>query len=83
MLVRNEQWAGNPGGPERIVITVTDAAGAVRGMRDQALNVVAPPADPVPAARRRELSGRGVVVEVRGADTVENLNINLARPLFQ
>lgn len=83
VLVRNEQWAGNPGGPERIVITVTDAAGAVRGMRDQALNVVAPPADPVPAARLRELSGRGVVVEVRGADTVENLNINLARPLFQ
>lgn len=83
VLVRNEQWAGNPGGPERIVSTVVDAAGAVRAMGDRALNVVAPPADPVLAARLRALSDRGVVVEVRGADTIENLNLNLARPLFQ
>lgn len=83
VLVRNEQWAGNPGGPERIVITAVDAAGAVQGMQDRVFNVVAPPADPVLADRLRALSDQGVVVEVRGADTTENLNLNLARPLFQ
>lgn len=82
-LVRNERWAGHPGSPDRIVLTVTDAAGAVAGVQDRALNVIAPPADPLLADRLRALSGQGVVFETRGGSSIENLNLNLARPLFQ
>jgi len=83
VLVRNERWVGHPGGPDRIVLTVTDTAGAVAGVQHRALTVVAPPADPVPAGQLRALSGQGVVFEARGGSSTENLNLNLARPLFQ
>lgn len=84
VLVRNERWAGNPGGPERIVFTpVANGADAVQGLQDQAFNVVTPPADPVLTERLRSLASQGVVSEVRGGPSAENLDLNLAAPLFQ
>ncbi len=84
VLARNEQWVGNPGGPDRIVFTpVADGAAAVQGLQDRNLNVAAPQVDPVLADRLRELSGRGVVFEARAGASAETLDLNLARPLFQ
>ncbi|MFN2496584.1 MAG: ABC transporter substrate-binding protein [Pseudonocardiaceae bacterium] len=84
VLVRNEKWMGNPGGPEQIVfIPVTDGGAAVQGLQNQELNVVSLPADPVLADRLRALSDQGVIFEVRGGPDMVDLNLNLARPLFQ
>ncbi|MGH3930073.1 MAG: ABC transporter substrate-binding protein [Pseudonocardiaceae bacterium] len=94
VLVRNEEWVGNPGGPDRIVfVPVTDGAAAVRGLQEQGLAVVAPqknlmqddliPADQVLADRLRALTDQGIVFEVRGGSSTVNLDLNLAKPLFQ
>jgi peptide/nickel transport system substrate-binding protein len=84
VLIRNKAWAGNPGGPVRIVLTsVADGAAAVQGLATGQFQVVQPPADPLLADRLRALSGRGVIFEVRGGPTVEQLDLNLASPLFR
>jgi len=84
ILVRNEKWAGNPGGPERIVVTpVADGAAAVQGLQNREFTVVTPPADPVLADRLRTLSGQGIVLEIRGGSSAESLHLNLARPLLR
>ncbi len=94
-LSRNDRWAGNRGGPARIVFRTLDGAqgpggsggsggaAAVRGLANQHLNVVVPPADPVLAQRLRRLADQGVVSEVRGGQTVEHLDLNIAHPLFR
>jgi peptide/nickel transport system substrate-binding protein len=83
VLIRNKAWVGNPGGPDRIVLTpVTDGAAAVQGLANRQFSVVQPPADPLLADQLRELSGQGVIFEVQGGPTVEHLDLNLARPLF-
>lgn len=86
VLVRNQEWVGNPGGPERIVFAPPDAAdgaAAVQGLQNQDFNVLAPPADPVLASRLHALSDQGVTFETREGPMTENLNLNLTRPLFQ
>ncbi|MGH3940080.1 MAG: ABC transporter substrate-binding protein [Pseudonocardiaceae bacterium] len=94
VLVRNPEWVGNPGGPDRIIFTsVTDGAAAVRGLQDQELDVVAPQknlmqddpiqGDQVLADRLRALTDQGIVFEVRGGSSTVNLDLNLAKPLFQ
>ncbi|HEY2763001.1 MAG TPA: ABC transporter substrate-binding protein [Pseudonocardiaceae bacterium] len=84
VLVRNDKWAGKPGGPDRIVFTpAAGDAAEVDGLQHRNVNVVVPGADPVLADRLRALSGRGVVFEARGGPTTDNLELNLARPLFQ
>lgn len=82
-LSRNEQWAGNPGGPERMVLSSLAEDAAVQGLANQNLNVAVPRADPVVAQRLRRLEDQGVIFEVRGGKTVEHLDLNFASPLFQ
>ncbi len=84
VLTRNKAWVGNPGGPERIVLTsVADGAAAVGGVENNQFSVVQPAADPVLADRLRVLSGRGVIFETRGGPTAEHLDLNPASPLFK
>ncbi|MGH3800289.1 MAG: ABC transporter substrate-binding protein [Pseudonocardiaceae bacterium] len=84
VLTRNNEWAGHPGGPERIVLmSVADGATAVAGLQDQQFSVVQPPADPLLAERLRTLSGQGVIFEARGGTTADHLDLNLASPLFR
>ena len=99
VLVRNDEWVGNPGGPDRIVFTpVADGAAAVQGLQNQELDVVAPQknliqqnlmrndlvqADQVLADRLRALTDQGIVFEIRGGSSTVNLDLNLAKPLFQ
>ncbi len=83
-LSRNERWAGNPGGPERMVLSsIASGEAAVQGLADQNLNVAVPRADAVVAQRLRRLADQGVVFEVDGGRTVEHLDLNFASPLFQ
>ncbi len=83
-LARNEQWAGNPGGPERMVLSsITEGDAAVQGLANQNLNVAVPRADPVVAHRLRRLADQGVIFEVRGGQTVEHLDLNFASSLFR
>lgn len=84
VLVRNEAWAGNPAGPERIVLTsVADGAAAVQGLQDQQFSVVQLTADPLLADRLRALSVQGVIFEARGGPTVEHLDLNVTNVLFK
>ncbi len=84
VLIRNTAWAGNPGGPIKIVVaSVSDGAAAVTGLANRQLGVVQLPADPVLADRLRELAGRGVIFETRGGPTVEHLDLNLTSSLFK
>ncbi|HKR52033.1 MAG TPA: ABC transporter substrate-binding protein [Pseudonocardiaceae bacterium] len=84
VLIRNKEWVGRPGGPERIVLTsVDDGATAVQGLQDQQFSVIQPPADPLLADRLRALSGQGVVFEARGGSTAEYLDLNPASVLFK
>lgn len=82
-LSHNESWAGNAGGPERIVLaSIADGAVQVRGLGEETLTVVTPPADPALAGMLRGLATRGVIFEVRGGPAREHLDMNLAHPLF-
>lgn len=84
VLVRNEEWVGHPGGPDRInFLPVADGAAAVQSLQNQELNVVVPQADPILADRLRALTEQGVVFETRGGSSTVNLDLNLAQPLFQ
>jgi peptide/nickel transport system substrate-binding protein len=84
VLIRNKAWLGNPGGPERIVLTtVADGAAAVEGLAARQLGVVQLPADPLLADRLRELAGKGVVFETRSGPVLEHLDLNLTSPLFK
>lgn len=83
-LSRNERWAANPGGPQRMVLSsIPDGDAAVRGLAEQNLNVAVPPADPVVAQRLRRLAEQGVIFEVGGGKVAEHLELNFANPLFQ
>lgn len=83
VLTRNKAWAGNPGGPERIVLrSVADGTAAVAGVENRQFSVVQPAADPVLADRLRALAGQGVIFETRGGPTAEHLDLNPASPLF-
>jgi peptide/nickel transport system substrate-binding protein len=84
VLVRNKAWAGSPAGPATIVFTpVADGAAQVQGLANRQFTVVQPAADPLLADRLRALSGQGVIFEARGGPTIEQLDINLASPLFK
>ncbi|HEY3894466.1 MAG TPA: ABC transporter substrate-binding protein [Pseudonocardiaceae bacterium] len=84
VLIRNTDWAGNPGGPATIVLkSVPDAAAAVRGLASRQFGVVQLPADPLLADRLRALAEQGVVFDQRGGSTVEHLDLNLTSQLFR
>ncbi|MGH3869936.1 MAG: ABC transporter substrate-binding protein [Pseudonocardiaceae bacterium] len=83
VLTRNEEWVGNPGGPERIVLTSVDGTAAVAGLQDRQFSVVQPPADPLLADRLRALAGQAVTFAARGGSTVDHLDLNPAGALFK
>ena len=84
VLIRNKAWAGNPGGPERIVlVSVPDGGAVVAGLADRQFGVVQLPADPLLADQLRELSSRGVIFATRGGPAIEHLDLNLTSSLFK
>jgi peptide/nickel transport system substrate-binding protein len=84
VLIRNQGWAGSPGGPAMIVLSsVADGTVAVQGLANRQFTVVQLPADPLLADQLRSLSGRGVIFEARGGPAAEHLDFNLLRPLFR
>ncbi len=83
-LVRNGRWAGNPGGPERVVLrTVTDPTAQAQGLENHDFDVIVPRPEPVVAERLRDRPSRGLVFRVRPGPAFEHLEANLAHPLMQ
>lgn len=83
-LVRNRRWAGNPGGPERVVLrTVADPSAQAQGLENHDFDVIVPRAEPVVAERLRNRGSRGLVFRVRPGPAFEHLEANLAHPLLQ
>ncbi|MGH3978135.1 MAG: ABC transporter family substrate-binding protein [Pseudonocardiaceae bacterium] len=83
-LARNPQWAGNPGGPERITLrNIADGTAQAQGLENGDFDVIAPQADPVVAERLRNLSAQGVVFQSGGGLTFEHLDLNFDNPIFK
>jgi len=83
-LVRNPNWIGKPGGPERIVMrSIADPTAQKQSLENQELHVIAPQADPSVADQLRALSAQGVKYEAGGGLTFEHLDLNFKNPLFQ
>ncbi len=82
VLVRNEKWWGNPGGPARITATaVTDSQSAVQKLLNKEVQVIQPQADPAIAEQVR--AGGDFTVFARAGQTFEHIDFNMARPLFR
>lgn len=82
VLVRNERWWGNPGGPSKITTTaVRDAQAAVQQIQNKEVDVSGIQADPTVSEQLRA-SGE-FRLYARGGQTYEHLDFNMARPLFR
>lgn len=82
VLVRNDRWWGNPGGPATITITaVTDSQANVQKLLNKEVQVIAPQAESAVAEQIRAQGG-DYAVYARGGQTFEHIDFNMARPLF-
>jgi peptide/nickel transport system substrate-binding protein len=81
VLVRNERWWGNPGGPSKITYrTNADAQSMAQQLTNRELNIIEPQADGPVAVSLRGQSG--VQEFAAGGETFEHLDFNLNNPLF-
>ena len=82
VLVRNDRWWGNPGGPARLTITaVTDSQANVQKLLNKEVQVIAPQAESAVAEQIRAQGG-DYSVFAAGGQTYEHIDFNMARPLF-
>jgi peptide/nickel transport system substrate-binding protein len=82
VLVRNDRWWGNPGGPAKITArAVTDSQAAVQQLLNKEVDIIAPQAESAIAEQVR--AGGDFSVFARGGQTYEHLDFNMARPLFR
>ncbi|GAA3872144.1 ABC transporter family substrate-binding protein [Saccharothrix violaceirubra] len=82
VLVRNDKYWGNPGGPARVIIkTNTDAQSAAQQLQNKEVVAIAPQADGSVAQQLRGDSA--FKVYAAGGQTFEHIDFNMARPLFK
>jgi peptide/nickel transport system substrate-binding protein len=82
VLVRNDRWWGNPGGPARLTVTaVTDSQANVQKLLNKEVQVIAPQAESAVAEQIRAQGG-DYTVFAAGGQTYEHIDFNMARPLF-
>jgi peptide/nickel transport system substrate-binding protein len=82
VLVRNDKWWGNPGGPAKLTVTaVTDSQANVQKLLNKEVQVIAPQAESAVAEQIRAQGG-DYAVFAAGGQTYEHIDFNMARPLF-
>ena len=82
VLVRNDRWWGNPGGPAKLTVTaVTDSQANVQKLLNKEVQVIAPQAESAVAEPIRAQGG-DYTVFAAGGQTYEHIDFNLARPLL-
>jgi peptide/nickel transport system substrate-binding protein len=83
-MVRNPQWAGAPGGPERITYrNIADATAEAQALQNNEVQVAAPQVDVNAANLMRGLAAQGVKFQATTGSTYEHLDMNFKNPLFQ
>jgi peptide/nickel transport system substrate-binding protein len=83
VLVRNERWWANPGGPARITISaVTDSQANVQKLLNKEAQVIAPQAESAIAEQIRAQGGEFTVF-ARGGQTYEHIDFQMTNPLFR
>ncbi|WP_028923677.1 ABC transporter family substrate-binding protein [Pseudonocardia acaciae] len=82
VLVRNERWWANPGGPAKLDVTaVTDSQAAVQKLLNKEAQVIAPQVESAIAEQVR--AGGDFTVFARGGQSYEHVDFNMTRPLFR
>ena len=82
VLVRNERWWANPGGPAKITITaVTDSQANVQKLLNKEAQVIGPQAESAIAEQIRAQGGEFNVF-ARGGQTYEHIDFQMTNPLF-
>ena len=82
VLVRNDKWWGNAGGPSKLTIRVnTDSQSAAQQLQNQEVDVIAVQADGAVATQLRNDSS--VDVFTLSGQTYEHIDFRMNHPLFQ
>ena len=82
VLVRNDKWWGNPGGPSKLTIRVNnDAQSSAQQLQNQEVDVIAIQADGAVATQLRNDSS--VKVFTLSGQTYEHIDFRMNFPLFQ
>ncbi len=83
VLVRNDRWWGNPGGPAKLTVTaVTDSQANVQKLLNKEAQVIAPQAESAVAEQIRAQGGEFTVF-ARGGQTFEHIDFQMTKPLFR
>ncbi len=83
VLVRNDKWWANPGGPARITLTaVPDSQANVQKLFNKEVQVIAPQADSAVSEQIRAQGGEFDTF-AKGGQTFEHLDFQMAKPLFK
>jgi peptide/nickel transport system substrate-binding protein len=82
VLVRNDKWWANPGGPAKITVTaVTDSQANVQKLLNKEAQVIGPQAESAVAEQIRAQGGEFTVF-ARGGQTYEHIDFQMSNPLF-
>jgi len=83
VLVRNDKWWGNPGGPAKITVTaVTDSQANVQKLLNKEVQVIGPQAESAIAEQIRAQGGE-FDMYARGGQTYEHIDFQMSNPLFR
>lgn len=83
VLVRNDRWWGNPGGPAKLTVTaVTDSQANVQKLLNKEAQVIGPQAESAVAEQIRAQGGEFTVF-ARGGQTYEHIDFQMTKPLFR
>jgi peptide/nickel transport system substrate-binding protein len=83
VLVRNEKWWANPGGPAKITLTaVPDSQANVQKLFNKEVQVIAPQADSAVSEQIRAQGGE-FTTYAKGGQTYEHIDFQMTKPLFK
>lgn len=83
VLVRNDRWWGNPGGPAKLTVTaVTDSQANVQKLLNKEAQVIGPQAESAVAEQIRAQGGEFTVF-AQGGQTYEHIDFQMTKPLFR
>jgi peptide/nickel transport system substrate-binding protein len=82
VLVRNDKWWGNPGGPSKVTVRVNnDAQSAAQQLQNKEVEIIAIQADGAVATQLR--NDPAIEVFTLSGQTYEHIDFRMTHPLFQ
>ncbi|MGH3994305.1 MAG: ABC transporter substrate-binding protein, partial [Pseudonocardiaceae bacterium] len=82
VLVRNDKWWGNPGGPSKVTLRVnTDSQSAAQQLKNKEVDIIAVQADGAVAQQLRE--DTAIKTYAASGQTYEHIDFRMDLPVFQ